>query len=106
VRPAGACWSAGSPASRGGNLSAEIAGHLGRFPARGEGQNRDGCGFAAACYLLADKRLGDDLARARLEVLDARNTPPKGEDAIEKWIRNAKLYARNRDKLDSEETSS
>jgi hypothetical protein len=81
-----------------GNLSGEIAEHLGRFPSRAAGQDRDTCGFAAAAYLVADKRLDDDTAREWLRLLDARNTPPKGEDAIEKWIRNAKLYARNRDK--------
>jgi hypothetical protein len=95
-----------APRVRGSNLSAEIAAQLGRFPARREGQNRDGVGYAAACYLLVDKAVSDDIARAWLEALDARNDPPKGEDAIEKWIRNAKLYARNRDKLDNQELSS
>src|SRR5262249_24312317 len=66
------------PGVKGGNLSAEIAFHLGRFPARGEGQKRDDVGYAAACYLLVDKRLDDDTARKWLEALDARNDPPKG----------------------------
>jgi hypothetical protein len=89
---------------RGGSLSAEIAQHLAGFPARGEGQDRDTVGYAAACYLLVDKRLDDDTVRAWLEALDARNDPPKGDDAIDKWMHNAKLYARNR--ANNEETSS
>ena len=45
-----------------------------------------------ACWLVRDMQLPDETALERLRRWDAGNTPPKGEEALQKVVGNAHLY--------------
>jgi hypothetical protein len=77
-----------------GDLSRRIMPYLRQLPNLGAGQGRDDVGYHFACWLVRDLALPDDVARGWLRLWDSSNHPPKGEDEINKWIRNAHAYGR------------
>jgi hypothetical protein len=79
----------------GGRLGRRIAAYVARLPNRGEGQGRDDIGFRLACWLVRDLALTDEQAHPWLQLWDSRNTPPKGEAEISKWLANARQYGRH-----------
>jgi hypothetical protein len=82
----------GKPVGRFKSLADRVAAYMARMPHRGEGQGRDDLAYKAACYLVRDMKLSDDVALQWLQRWDAGNTPPKGEQALRKCIASAHNY--------------
>jgi hypothetical protein len=73
-------------------LVRRIRAYLARLPHRAEGEHRDDIAFNAACFLVRDLHLPDDVALTCLSEWDAGNRPPKGEARLREIIANAHLY--------------
>jgi hypothetical protein len=70
------------------------AAYMACLPHLGQGQGRDDVGYRFAAYLIRDLALPRDVAFDFLCRWDAGNHPPKGKDAIDRWLTNADQYGR------------
>jgi hypothetical protein len=59
-------------------LVRRVRAYLARLPHRGEGEHRDDIAYGAACFLVRDLRLPDEVALTWLSEWDAGNRPPQG----------------------------
>ncbi len=78
----------------GDGLGTRVAGYIARLPHLSAGQGRDNVAYRAACRLVRDLRLPDEIALQWLLRWDAGNTPPKGEARLREVIASAHAYGR------------